>query len=245
MPLARQFTLVKGGMKPEKRLFPRFPFCLMTFKSHHDECQHAFEIKDVSPTGMQLFLRDGHHHFKSGNVIEGVIHWGQGPVDNFSIKGKVRWSSALRIGIEFSDEKKFATEFQKFFSLERILSHLKPVHDLNLSMEVPANLKYWLHADGPIEIFLFEHNDHEKSRFEVIYYDTFVEWTDGEGLKTGKVLTKRDIDTPLVSDEEFVFQADGAVDQEKLTKIGQLVCGLKEYHMPLDARDFLLRKLQY
>lgn len=94
---------------------------------------------------------------------------------------------------------------------------MRPIHNSGLEMEMPSNLKYWLRADGPAEIFVWHHNDGEVSRFQVILLDRFLEWEDGKGLKTGEVMGKKDLDTPLVQEDEFLFRFNDQIDEDILS----------------------------
>ena len=82
--MERHLNLIKTDFEQtEKRIFPRFPFSYLTFKSSNDGAnKHVFEIKDISYTGMQLCLKDGGHDFTPGNTIGGTVHWQKAALDN-------------------------------------------------------------------------------------------------------------------------------------------------------------------
>src|SRR5690606_15700104 len=124
-----------------------------------------------------------------------------------------------------------------------LVTCLRPVHALNHGPELPTGLKYWLQADGPVEIFVWRYNDGEISRFQFILLDAFVEWEDGKGIKTGKVLTKRDLDTPLICEDEFLVQMDPGVSSTHLDFARRIVAPISQELLPNDAREFLLLKL--
>ena len=57
--MARHLNLVQSDFEQlEKIVFPRFPFCYLTFKCDEYDT-HVFEVKDISQTGMQLALKNG------------------------------------------------------------------------------------------------------------------------------------------------------------------------------------------
>ena len=242
MPIVRNFSLVKGGEPPEQRTLPRFPYCFLTFKSNNSECERAFEVKDISYTGMQLALKDGGHNFKEKGVIDGQLHW-LGNV--LKVEGSVKWTTSSRVGIAFNTGDKFQKEVSDFLSIQNIVAGLKPIHSLGLDIEIPANLQFWLRADGPCEVFIWQHNDTEISRFQIIIFENFVEWEDGKGLRTGRVLTKRDIDLPLLAEDCFVFQADGVLGQERLERACALMGHLDRSMLSQKAYDFLMMKLNH
>ena len=65
----------------------------MTFKSDSNESEHVFEVKDITPTGMQLTLKDGDHQFEIDHRFEGRLHWGG---LDLGYQGTVQHSQGLR-----------------------------------------------------------------------------------------------------------------------------------------------------
>ncbi len=235
-----QLNLIKTGYQEvEKRIFPRFPFCFLTFKGNSGRDQ-AFEVVDISHTGMQLGLKDGGHNYTEGQILTGSVHWkGQ----SLSVSGKVKWVRGRRLGVKFVQEDTLVDDIKNFLSVKNIVRSMRPVHGSDIDMDMPSNLKFWVRADGPFEIFVWRHNDGEVARFQVIMMEHFVEWQDGRGLKTGRVVSKRDLDTPLICEDEVVFQIDDAVDAHKMAMANELVNALGEGHLPEGARAFLSLKL--
>jgi hypothetical protein len=70
-----------------------------------------------------------------------------------------------------------------------------------------------------------------------------VEWRDGVGLKTGRVMSKRNVDTPLLEEDEVVFRMDEGIDDNKLQRARELVEKLTEELLSPYAQEFLLMKL--
>jgi hypothetical protein len=218
----------------EKRVFPRFPFCYLIFRP--DDHAHVFEIVDLSRTGMQLSLKDGGHPYRPEQVVKGEIHWKQRSV---RLEGRVRWVKGQRLGLSFDNE----AIVDDFLSTDWILSRMRRVDTLDMGLEIPSNLKYWLQADGPVELFVWRHSDGEISRFHLILFDQFIEWEDGQGLRSGRVIQKRNMETPLISEDEFLFEMDQHVDLKKL-QFGQSVFkGIGPELLPAEVVDFLLLKL--
>lgn len=233
-----QLNLIKTGVQDvEKRVFPRFPFTSLIFKVNGGR---SFEVVDISHTGMQLALRDGGHEMQSNSTITGEIHW-RG--SQLQLSGTVKWTKGLRLGIEFSKNKNFQSELSEFLSVNSLAKQLRAIHEANLDLELPAQLKYWLQADGPVEVFVWRHNDGEISRFQILLLQSFVEWEDGKGVRSGKILTKRNLETPLFSEDEFMFQIDEGIDEQKLTMARQLVASINDGLLPIEALQFLERKL--
>ena len=74
--------------------------------------------------------------------------------------------------------------------------------------------------------------------------DGFVEWQDGEGLKTARVISKRDIDTPLINEDEFVFKIDNGLDLAKIDLASDLIDKIEARHLSSEVLDFIKIKLR-
>lgn len=236
----RHLNLIKTDFEEtEKRIFPRFPFNYLTFKSSGND-PLVFEIKDISFTGMQLSLKDGGHSFTSGSDISGTLHWHKASLE---ATGRVKWVSGKRVGVEFVVDDNFEKKIQQFLSIENMMDSLRPIHEFSAGVEVPANLKYWLRADGPFEVFVWRHNDGELSRFQFLMMERFVEWQDGIGVKTGRIISKRDLDTPLITEDELVFSVDESVNNEAIEFAQDILSNIGPEFIPQEANDFLKLKL--
>jgi hypothetical protein len=237
--MERRFNLIKSDFeKHEKRVLPRFPFCYLTFKS--DETSRVFEVKDISLTGMQISLKDDEHSFKEEANLKGSIHW---MGKSLEVAGIVKWQTNNRVGVEFQKRREVLEKVQSFLKMEEIVKNLKPLHKVNGGLEIPNRLKYWLRSDGPVEIFVWQHSDGEIARFQVLYFETFVEWEDGAGLKTGRTLSKRNADSPLVSEDEWLFHIDHDVIPEKLERVQELLGHISSDLLPEEVKNLLHRQL--
>ncbi len=237
MSTERRFNLIKTDFEQhEKRIFPRFPVCYLTFKP--DQGTRAHQIKDISFTGMQLGIAED--AYNEGQPLNGTVHWlGQ----ELTMHGKVMWKTKGRVGVEFIKRAELATGLKTFLSEERLIAALKPLHRVDYGAELPAKLKYWLRSDGPVEIFVWKHPDGELAQFQVLLLENFVEWQDGQGLKTGRIMSKRNVDTPLLDEDEMVFRVDEGVDEDKLQRVRSLVGKIPVELLTGDAKEFLVRKL--
>jgi len=238
--MQRHLNLIKTDFKEtEKRILPRFPYTYLTFKGAQEN-HKVFEIKDISMSGMQLCLKDGGHQYLPAKEIIGQIRWHGGIV---SIIGKVQWVNGQRLGVEFSSDDATTNGLMEFLSYKNFAKNIKALHKTDLELDLPRNLKYWLRADGPVEIFIWMHTDGELSRFQIILLQQFVEWEDGKGLVTGRVLTKRDVETPLVASDEFVFQLDAHPNRERIDLAKLFISYLDNQSIDNAAREFLQVKL--
>lgn len=237
--MERRFNLIKSDFeKHEKRVLPRFPFCYLTFKA--DETSRVYEIKDISHTGMQLSLKEDNHNFKEDHVLKGNIHWLGRTLD---ISGTVKWHTQNRIGVEFIKKRDVMEKIQHFLAMEEMVKNLKPLHKVADGLEIPARLKYWLRSDGPVEIFIWQHNDGEMAKVQVLFMETFVEWEDGSGVKTGRILSKRNVDSPLLNEDEWAFKIDSDIDPDKLTRVKDLIGHISDDLLPQEVKTFLVRQL--
>ncbi|MAF76745.1 MAG: hypothetical protein CME63_17005 [Halobacteriovoraceae bacterium] len=238
--MENHLSLIKTGYQDiEKRILPRFPFNYLIFKSSCNE-PHVFAVKDISYSGMQLSLKDGGHSFKIGEAISGELHW-KGAI--LSLDADVKWVHGQRLGVEFKVDPSFDDQIKNFLSISNIIKSMRPLHRSPMELDIPTDLKYWLQADGPVEIFVWCHAHSEISRFQLIMMDSFVEYQDGKGLKSGKVVTKRDLDTPLVTEDEFVFEMDERLDDDRLKFARDIVSHLPQEYLPESVFDFLKLKL--
>lgn len=242
--MERHLSLIKTDYQElEKRVFPRFPFGFMIFRedgTSDGNPKIVFEVKDISLSGMQLSYRDGIHNYTQGVNIIGNLQWRGASV---SVKGKVQWVREGCIGLSFDSSISFEEKMRSFLSFDNIVSHIKPLHKNELSMDLPNNLKYWLKADGVLEIFVWEHTSSGISRFQILMMEHFIEWEEGVGIRTGRIMTQRDLDTPLSLEDEFVFHIDEGAVQDKIDMALGVVRKINPDHLPESARDFLVYKL--
>lgn len=221
----RHLSLVQSDFEAlEKRVLPRFPFCYLLFKNSKTDSQ-VFEVKDISHSGMQLSLKNGDFDYKNNDKINGEIHWHGRSI---GVSGEIVWIKQNRIGVEFSTKASQREDVDQFLKVDNFASVLKPLHKSEFGLELPAKLKYWLRSDGPAEVFVWRHNDGELSKFQILIMENFIEWEDTKGLKTGRVISKRDIDTPLISEDEYVFKLDPVIDDKKIEHCHELVNNLDE-----------------
>jgi hypothetical protein len=236
--MERHLNLIKSDfISDEKRKLPRFPFCYLVFKS---KSNRVFEIKDISFSGMQIALKSGDHELKVGDTLGGEIHWAKSQV---SIVGKVVWANPQALGVEFPKTSKVLDSLDQLLSVQNIVANLKPLHREEFGLELPANLKYWLRADGPIELFIWKHADGELARFQLILMENFVEWQDGKGVTSGRTKSKRSLETPLWSEDEFVFEFDQQIDINKIQFARSVIANIAEELLPKNVIDFLSLKL--
>jgi hypothetical protein len=73
--------------------------------------------------------------------------------------------------------------------------------------------------------------------------ETFVEWEDGQGLKTGRILSKRNVDSPLINEDECVFRMDQSAEEEKLNRVKDLVELIPGDLLPSETKTFISRQL--
>ena len=219
----------------EKRTFPRFPFPSMTFKAQGSPL--TFQVSNISPTGMRIQLKDGTHKLKKHHHIKGSLHW-QG--HKLPVQAQVVWSGPYQLGLSFQCPQKI----ENFLSLENILKGLKPLHLHPLEDEErPAHLKYWLKSAPVWEIFVWGHGNGEYQKIQVLFGDHFIEWKDGQGLQTGKLLREQGKETPLNAQDEWVIEIDQVIEREKLSLVCDILQNIPEEKIQKSAKEFILIKL--
>lgn len=238
--MERHLSLIKTDYQEiEKRVFPRFPFGLMIFKDSNDQSP-VFEVKDISLTGMQFAFRDGESTYNKGDSISGRLQWRNASID---VKGKIEWTRGQNYGLSFDSSISFEEKMRTFLSYENIVSHIKALHKTEMVIERPNDLKYWLKSDGVLEIFVWELKTTGISRFQILVMEHFIEWIEGSGIRTGKIVTQRDLETPLAQEDEFVFQIDESMSESKVEIALGIVRKISEDKLPLEAKEFLIYKL--
>lgn len=242
--MERHLSLIKTDYQElEKRVFPRFPFGFMIFRdetANQSNSKMVFEVKDISLSGMQLAFKDGTHNYTQGGKMTGNLQWRGSSV---KVMGKVQWIREGCIGLSFDSSISFEEQMRSFLSFDNIVSHIKPLHKSDMPLDMPNNLKFWLKAGGVLEIFVWEHSSSGISRFQVLMMEHFIEWEEGVGLRTGRIMTQRDLDTPLSFEDEYVFQIDDSAVAEKIEMALGVVRKIQGDHLPVEARDFLVYKL--
>jgi len=234
-----RFNLIKNDEPEiEKRILPRFPFSYLTFKAK--DSGKVFEVKDISYLGMQVALRDGGHSYKVEDHAEGTLYWRGKSLD---INGPVRWVSGHGVGIEFDKNTDIDKSLKDFLCLDNLVRGLRPLHHKNMQLDLPSNLKYWLRSDGPVEIFVWQHGDGELARFQVILMDNFIEWEDGKGLKTGRILQVDDKEMALNTVDELTFELDNSADREKVQFAKSVISQVPFQFLPQEDNRFLTMKL--
>ncbi len=238
--MERHLSLIKTDYEEiEKRIFPRFPFGFMIFRDKEHQ-QKIYEVKDISLTGMQIELKDGGHEYQKGNSIDGNLHWRSAGID---VKGKVQWVNDRSLGISFESGLASETRLRNFLSFENIVSHIKPLHEKNLELELPNDLKCWLKADGVLDIFVWELKTSGISKFQIMIMDHFIEWIEGIGVRTGKTMTQRNLETPLSLEDEFVFKIDSVINQSKIDIALGVVKKIDSEKLNENIKEFIIYKL--
>jgi hypothetical protein len=227
-------NLIKNNLENvEKRRLPRFPFSSLIFKSADKNM--AYEVKDISKTGMQVAIKDGEIPFNTGDLIRGDLHWKS---SSTTINGKVQWVKNLRMGVAFEND------LSHFLSVENVLANMKPLHNGHFDVERPDDLKYWIMSDGPVELFVWSHRDGDLGRYQLIIFDNYVEWSFKEKLHTGRVLKKRSLDTPLLNEDEVVFGEDTEINSDVIKYAHELVSKIPDSILNKGASEFILKTLK-
>lgn len=236
--MSRTINLIANNEQTElKRVLPRYPMTYLTFKDASFD--QALEVVDISAKGMQLHIKYGEIPFKKSQGISGELHWhGR----SLKLKASVVWTTKSRVGVEFTmnDGDQSVIEF---FAWSKVKEYLKPIHNMDYPYDLPAKLKYWLRADGPHEIFVWQFGSGELESFSIIIRESIISWDQNQGVKTGRVISKRGVDLPLSTEDEFIFLMDSLCNESLVREAHAFTQVLDEVHLPEMMRDFLKRKL--
>ena len=236
--MENHFNLIKKDViQYEKRLLPRFPFTFLVFKSSSGQ---TFQVQDISFEGIRFVLKEGEHPYKEEEILTGELHR---KGESIKVKLRVKWTKGQSLAGIFVESKNFTDKLRTFLSPQNIAKNIYPLHSTNLSLKLPSNLKYWLKGDGPTEFFIWSHSDGSISSFQIIFNNKVIEWKDGQGTKTGRILDHEDIETPLQEEGEFFFRIDSQPDLELTALANEILTRLPDSYLPLEDRDFLSLKL--
>ena len=234
--MENHFTLIKNfSKKIEKRIFPHFPFDFLTFKG-----EQIFVVRDINNKGMRLFLKDGEPRGQVGDTLRGRLRWKKACLD---LAVEIKWIKENYLGVVFVKEDHFDHKIGHFLSVENIILAMRSIKQGEFGLELPCHLRYWLQSDGPVEIFIWSHKDGEVASFQILMMSAYLEYEDGKGLRSGQVVGRKDLETPLIQEDEFAFQLDDEVDQEKLNFAQKIVCALPQEFLSSEVRDFVKLKL--
>jgi hypothetical protein len=73
--------------------------------------------------------------------------------------------------------------------------------------------------------------------------ENYIQWKDGQGLKTARIISKRDVDTPLITEDEFVIKVDTVVDDNKIDLASALISHVDADLLTTQCVDFIKMKL--
>jgi hypothetical protein len=209
----------------ERRIMPRFSISRMIFK----DSESSFQIINISYEGMKLG-GPGKIIYRKGQNIEGILSWFSSKCE---VIGMIKWVKSDSLGVTFSE--KCRDQVRKLLSLENVIRGMLPLHEINKSL--PANLKYWLRSDGPYELLVWG-SGRQLQSFQLILLDDFVEWINGIGIRTGKIIDRKSIDTPLFDQVEYTFNHDQSINLNTL-RLGKLLLSKITHLSCADQKAYL------
>jgi len=233
--------ILKTSNKIEKRVLPRFPLNYLTFRlqGEEDRSLSTFSVKDISLTGVQLERNSGTKGLEVGSTLKGTLSWYG---ERCFISAEIKWVKEKRLGLHFEESKIVRSKIESFLEISNFVRNLRPLHKDKYEIHKPQGLKYWLQADGPIELFVWTHTNGEIAKFQIILFKDFIEW-DIKGTQTGDVINKRNLETPLLSEEEFAFQLDPHRNESRIEKAKTFLSKLSTDHIDQITLDFLIRNI--
>jgi len=236
--IERKLSLVFNDEElSEKRKFPRFPFTALSFKPQ--DFSHALKVKDISLSGMQCLLVDAPMDVTIGDRIQGKIHWKR---NELKIQAKVSWKKESTLGIEFILNRDEEEELRKFLSFEQMAKNTISMFSAHQKNDYSHQLQNWLSADGVFELFVWGDSQLTISHFHILILETLIEWTEDKGFKTGKLKSKRNIETPLYIESECDYILDREFDIAKLHMAFGVIELLSPNQISTDLKSFILNR---
>ena len=244
--MAEQFQVFSNkdySHPAEKRIFPRFPFAFLFFRTKIQKSDLTCHVLDISLDGMQIEMTTDEVELRSGQDSQGEIHW---LGESLLVKGKIKWVFQKRAGIEFQLDEKNKIMLEKLLAAEAISKQFKPIHDIlpkiRPDFELPQGLFLWLRAEGPFEIFAWKNNN-EIYRFQILMLNQFVEWRQDSDRLTGQIQFRRESELPLTLEKECLFVFDPRPNQTLINKAKDLIIPINQQILPRETQNFFIEKL--
>ncbi len=228
--------------KIEKRVLPRFPLNYLTFKLSDDASKglNTFSVVDISETGAQLERKLGTIENKVGDKIQGNFRW-HGHECN--IAAEVMWVQDSRLGIRFDQSKESEAKIQNFLNISNFIANLRPLHSDKYNIKTPVGLKYWLQAEGPVEVFVWTDQSDAMTKFQIVLFKNVIEWTEKQ-VRSGEVISKRNVESPLFDNEEIAFRFDNDLNDIQLQKARNFLDKLNNQLIDSEFLDLMKRSLR-
>ena len=227
--------------KKEKITLPRYPIPQVTFrpKAAVGMPAHSLEIRDITPSGMQVENKMMHTPWNIGEVIEGELRF----LDHkIPIRADIIWIKQGRAGLKFQSKELQKKIQDTILNISHLIQHLKPLHQ-NLSLEKPLNLRYWFQSAGPLEFMVWGDKSDPLASSLWVYSHFFVQWNDAEGLKTGKIYRQRADDEWNLLEGECVLLFDQEINQDILAKLAFFIKNIAAEGFEGDDYSILKSKL--
>lgn len=236
-------SLEKLYPKKEHVTLPRYPIPQLTFRQCNNDEEsmkvHGLEVRDISATGMQVENKLNTISWNVGETITGKLKFSDQKID---IEAEVIWVKQSRAGLKFKHQELKNQIADKVLNIDKLSSTLRPLH-LNLLEEKPLDLRYWFQAAGPLEFMVWGQQSDPLASSLWIYSHFFVQWTDAEGLKTGKIYKQRGEDEWNLMEGESVLLFDQEINQILLSKLSQFMANLSTADFLGDDYAILKAKL--
>jgi hypothetical protein len=232
--------IVSTGPEYDKRSLPRLPLKLVTFRP---DGRRAMAVNNISHKGMQLAVL-GESLLKIGQKISGELHWRH---KRLRLTALVRWERESALGLEFILDSSSKLQLDHILGPSFMVQGLRHIHsdahqDWNVG-QWPQGLDIWLKGDGPVQLLVWRSSD-MITRFQCLILDHFIEWNEGEGLRTGTILWQEGLSVGMNEHEDIHFKLHAqGVDQEALSVARQMLEMIRPELLNDEMRSFLRIKL--
>lgn len=171
----------------DRRVLPRFPLHSEQVKIHMESYERIFALRDLSLSGVGIDL------LEHGDVLlfpekkdcKAELHL-QG--EWFQIDLKVARNGAASVGFSFvepSDELR--KRIEDFLDPIRIGNSLKQISMENAPEAFGEGITRWYHGESNADLYLCENAEGQPFRVLLTWNGLFLEWVNGEELRTGEL----------------------------------------------------------
>jgi len=202
----------------------------------HDPSGKVFSVADLSTDGMgiRIINPDDLALFALNDMTEGMINLRR---EKFMCRARIRRVSADLVGCQFEDlPTATSNALEEFFDPVALGAGLRPAPASDES-------SLWYHGPSGTDLLLWRRPDGQYHRLALFVMGSFVQWTESDGVSTGKVRSAgegKPDEGNVVSLETMLLQPDYRPDQGKIAIARTLI---SHSGLPDELKQWCTRQL--
>lgn len=200
---------LEDPLQHEKRFAPRFPLPQEEIRFHLSDHQRAFALRDLSLTGVAVGLLEHGEMllFPEDSICLADLKLGEMPP--FTVELEVVRRNAYSVAFRFLNiDEKTLQQLKSFLDPLLYGKSLRPV-DIALTPKALAEgITKWFHGKNSTDLYLWQDERGGATKILLCLGEHFLEWRDGEGVRTGGF--------ERTEAEEAVFTYDREINNEVL-----------------------------